>query len=176
MSQIGMTIPKQAINTCKKPTKILVFRFLMVWFGFYWYLKKIIIMASKILILSKNNISENFWRTVIRTDQTKILKWTNIDMTLLNLQSIFPDVIVVDDYFRSQGNDNWIKAIIEKITMTGYSKQIFCLSPVYSSELSKPNYDLLNLECYNFNEEFIDHLNLSVGTKIRKKTVLSPSK
>ncbi len=136
--------------------------------GFYdlgtvmlYLLSNALIMKTKVLIISQNNLKIEFWEKFINTDFTAISKFENTDLALLNMDLINPYVIIVDHYFSGDDNDNWIKTVVDRITQNGYNKTIFCLSPLYACHSNK--HSISSISYNNFNGDFTERLNFSLG-------------
>jgi hypothetical protein len=117
-------------------------------------------MEKKLIIISRNLVSTDFWSTLITPANTSILKWNKTDYDIHN---VLPDVVVVDDYFSISDDNKWMR---EVVNFTGNCKSqpvILCLSPVFAPSNSPDVLLSTFTERYTFDQQFVDRLNLALA-------------
>ncbi|MFT5859959.1 MAG: hypothetical protein ACI865_002066 [Flavobacteriaceae bacterium] len=113
-------------------------------------------IMSKLLVISNNKIDVSFWYTYLNPKSVEVKK-TGVDKNLLNhLKRDTPDLILLDDYFETYNNGQWMRQIIVNIQQVLPSKKIICLSPKFCQE--DEFVDRIGFQCHSFNETFISDL------------------
>ena len=87
----------------------------------------------KLLGLSNNNISPEFWKTKIKSS-LRVCKVSNTDL-LNTVDDFAPNVILFDTYFLSGGCLNWMLDNLFKLGKSNYKGLLICLSPSFSEPI-----------------------------------------
>jgi hypothetical protein len=115
-------------------------------------------MKQTLLILNDNKISENFWYQFVDAIHVKVVQIKSVDDFLADTNLPEPNVIVIDDYFRKMGDQNWIKNELDALKMRFPIARFFCLSPLFGTHSEVNQNLILNCECHAFSNEFTKSL------------------
>ncbi len=116
-------------------------------------------MKKKLLIVSRNNLSAEFWKLQIRNKDINICKLQNPGLAILNIDTIRPDVVIVDNYFCTDDCDQWINETLTGILQTGFNCQVYCISSIYVFPENSEANKLQFVSYFPFNGEFLSILN-----------------
>ena len=81
---------------------------------------------KKVFIISFNKLDTNFWRQYLNFENSCLYHWSNPEQALNNLDTIWPDVIIIDAYFTQKPYEF---SLLKSIRLKSNIK-IFCLTPL----------------------------------------------
>jgi len=116
-------------------------------------------MKSKLFIISKNNLTSQFWLSHLDPNNIEIHAWNNPKIAIANLTKYKPEAIVLDDYFNTGFDDHWMERVVSQFRAAGFIKRIFCVSPEFIHEKRNAVSSIPMARCYSFCNSFIKKLN-----------------
>ena len=121
-------------------------------------------MKTRLYIISKNNVSTDFWELYVNKQTTDIFKFKSLEMLNMNIKENAPSVIIIDEYFTDESN-TWIRSILKHVLNSKHEFKLYVISSRFA-DLNSP-YQLTNsINGYPFNSDFITDLNLNLNTTI----------
>jgi len=80
---------------------------------------------SKIFIVNLNQLSITFWEEHLNLTGTSFWNWESEELALYNMETINPDIIIIDGYWDKEPHTTFLKKILAK----KINNTIFCISP-----------------------------------------------
>lgn len=117
-------------------------------------------MKRIVLIVSNNALTLNFWYQFVDAAKTEIRLVRSLEAAIPELYLSQPDLVIIDDYFNSDNQKQWIFEVAAGIKLSGYTCRIICLSPEGAIQHTAFINLLENTSLFNFTELFRDQPDL----------------
>jgi len=81
---------------------------------------------KKVFLISFNQLTTDFWKQHLNFENAQLMHWKDPEQGIDNLDTIWPDVVIVDGYFAKES----YRACLRKVLKLKSIKKIFCLTPL----------------------------------------------
>jgi hypothetical protein len=81
---------------------------------------------KKVFLISFNQLTTDFWKQHLNFENSELFHWTNPEHGINNLNTIWPDVIIIDGYFSKESYETCLRKVIGLKS----NLKIFCLTPL----------------------------------------------
>ena len=113
---------------------------------------------KKVFLISFNQLTTCFWKQHINFDNAELFHWKTPENGVNNLNTVWPDIIIVDGYFSKKSYDDCLRKVIGLKS----DQKIFCLTP-HPKAYDKTVFIDERLMVSKLDEEVINKINAAIN-------------
>ena len=113
---------------------------------------------TKTFLISFNQLTTDFWKQHLNFENTQLFHWKVPEHGINNINTVWPDVIIIDSYFSNSSFELLLKKVLKQTS----NSQIFFLTPA-----PKPHGKMMfihdRLKVSKLDEEVINQINWAIN-------------
>jgi hypothetical protein len=113
---------------------------------------------KKVFLISFNKLTTDFWKQHLNFENAELYHWNSPELGIVNLSTLWPDVIIIDGYFSNKSYENCLRMVLKLKS----DQKIFCLTPLPKAH-DKTVFIDERLSVSKLDEEVIGNINKAMN-------------
>jgi hypothetical protein len=113
---------------------------------------------KKVFLISFNQLTTDFWKQHFNFENAQLFHWRIPEHGINNLNTVWPDVIIIDGYFSSKSYETFLR----KVLSLKSDQKIFCLTHLPKA-YNKTEFIDERLVVSKLDEEVINTINAAIN-------------